>query len=368
MQWTVYVDIDAFYVSCELRDRPDLVGRPVIVGPNPAESRSRGVVLSASYEARQFGVRSALPAAQAQRLCPDAVWIRPDFDKYQRVAEEVRELLRAEAGGIVALSIDEAAFRLETETKEEAEAFARRLQAALRGKLGLPSTFGVAPYRVVAKMATDVAKPAGVRVVAEAEVVDFLRPLSVRAIPGVGPKTEGVLADLNIRTIGEITSVQLPAMRRRLGAFADELLELARGRPHEPPLEEHETPRSRSLDRTFEEDVGELARLEEALGGMATELAEAVRAEGFRYQSIGVRFRWEDFEQTQRSLTLPVAKDDSSTLVGVAVRLGRELWHAERESRGRRVRRISVQAARLQRRTGRQARLDTFPLERAAQR
>jgi len=153
-RWIAYVDLDAFYVSCELRDRPELRGHAVIVGPPPAHGPSRGVVLSASYEARAFGVRSALPAAIAARMCPEATWIAPDFAKYERVSGEVRELLRRQSDTVIPFSIDEAAVVLEVDDPERARAAAEEIQRELRRALDLPASIGVATTRLVAKIAT----------------------------------------------------------------------------------------------------------------------------------------------------------------------------------------------------------------------
>jgi DNA polymerase IV len=229
--WIVYVDLDAYYVSCEVRDRPELVGKEVIVGPPPAAGPSRGVVLSASYEARRHGVKSAMPAQAAARLAPDAVWVAPDFEKYERVAEQVRELLRRFSPDVLPLSIDEAAVGLGSVSADEARAVAEDVQRALRRELNLPASLGVATTRVVAKIATDRAKPGGILVVKPSEVASFLEPLPVRAIPGVGPKTEALLDALDVRTIGEIARRRPRDLERVLGSFARDLLALARGTP-----------------------------------------------------------------------------------------------------------------------------------------
>ncbi|EQD52996.1 DNA polymerase IV, partial [mine drainage metagenome] len=154
-EWILYVDLDAYYVSCERRDRPELADRPVIVGPPPAAGPTRGVVLSASYDVRARGVRSAMPVAQAARLAPDAVWVAPDFAKYERVAEEFRACLGRVSPHVEPLSIDEAAVRIGPGSAERARAAAVEVQSMLRAELGLPSSIGVATARVVAKIASD---------------------------------------------------------------------------------------------------------------------------------------------------------------------------------------------------------------------
>lgn len=360
MQWTIYVDLDAYYVSCELRERPELVGRPVIVGPPPSEGPSRGVVLSASYEARKFGVHSAQPAGPAARLCPDAVWIRPDHAKYARIAEEVRAVLARFAPDVVPLSIDEAALKLDLDSAAQARAVAERVQEAIRTELHLPASLGVATTRAVAKIATDRAKPAGIVVVDPGTEASFLAPLPVRAIPGVGPKTEELFRAAGVNTIGELAAQKPSQLARRVGGFAREWIALARGKGRDP-VEDDTGPRSRSTDHTFPRDVDRWDELEPAVRELAGDLARGLDKEELRYGAVGVAFRWTDFTRTQRIRGLGVAREGATPLESTAVRLARELWDAERAGRARAVRTLSVRTERLTPRVQRQVSLDEFP-------
>jgi nucleotidyltransferase/DNA polymerase involved in DNA repair len=360
MRWTVYVDLDAYYVSCELRERPDLVGKPVIVGPPQSSGPTRGVVLSASYEARKFGIHSAQPAAQAARLCPEATWIAPDHAKYGRVAAEVRTLLTRFSPELVPLSIDEAALTFDLETPEAARDVAERVQAALRSELGLPASIGVATTRTVAKIATDRAKPGGILVVAPGTEAAFLAPLPVRAIPGVGPKTEELFRAAGVTTIAELAAQRPSVLSRKMGSYAREWVALARGEGRDP--EDEETgPRSRSTDRTFPRDVGRWEEVEPAVREMAADLAQSLEKEELRYASVGVAFRWSDFARSQRSRSLGAAREGVGPLETSAVRLARELWESEQSSRGRSIRTLTVKTERLSERHQRQVSLDEFP-------
>ncbi len=360
MRWTLYVDLDAYYVSCELRERPELVGRPVIVGPPPEAGPSRGVVLSASYEARKFGVHSAQPAMQAARLCPTAVWIRPDHEKYGRVAGEVRRLLARFSGHVVPLSIDEAALSIDAESVEAVRAVAEQVQTALRTDLALPASIGVAATRVVAKIATDRAKPAGIVVVPPGEEAAFLAPLPVRAIPGVGPKTDELFRAAGVTTIGELAARRATDLARRLGPSAKYWVRLARGEGTDPE-EEESGPRSRSTDRTFPADVARWEEIEGAVREMAEDLARGLEKEELRYGTVGVAFRWADFTRSQRSRSLGAAAEGGAPLEAAAARLAHELWEAELSGRRRPIRTVSVRAERLSARTLRQVSLDDFP-------
>ncbi|MGD1100046.1 MAG: DNA polymerase IV [Thermoplasmata archaeon] len=357
--WVLYVDLDAYYVSCELRDRPELRGRPVIVGPPPTEGPTRGVVLSASYEARPSGVRSAMPVAVAARLCPEAVWIPPDFAKYERVARDVRAVLRRHSPTVIPFSIDEAAVIVRGVDAEEARRVAASIQQELIEELALPASVGIARSRAIAKIATDRAKPAGIRLVLPWEAAAFLAPLPVRAIPGVGPKTEELLRGLGILTVGDLAGRKPSELMRALGSFAGELVSLARGEPREEP-EGSDEPRSRSTDHTFARDVDRWEEIEETVRTLAGELASSLDRENLRYGTVGVAYRWADFSRSQRSRSLGAAREGSLPLTDAAVHLARELWDSERSSRRRPVRTVSVRTERFVPRTQRQVFLDDF--------
>lgn len=358
-RWVCYVDLDAFYVSCELRELPDLRGRPVIVGPPPTDGPSRGVVLSASYEARKFGVRSALPVAVAARLCPEATWIPPDFAKYERVSEEVRSLLGRYSDDVLPFSIDEAAVGVDVPSAAEARTLAEKIQRDLKQTLDLPASLGVSTTRVVAKIATDRAKPAGIVVVPPEEVARFVGPLPVRSVPGVGPKTEGILRQHGISVIGDLADRRPGEVAGWLGGFGRELVALARGAPVEA-AESAGGPRSRSTDHTFAVDVTGWTELEATVLRLADDLARSLDREGLRYAGVGVAFRWADFSRSQRSRALAAAREGPATLREVAGRLARELWEAERTGRDRPVRTVSVRTERLSDRTQHQVSLDDF--------
>jgi DNA polymerase-4 len=317
------------------------------------------VVLSASYEARAFGVHSAMPARTAARLCPDAIWVPPDFAKYERVAQEVRDLLRPHARLLVPYSIDECVLLVDELSGEEARELAVRLQKELQEKARLGASIGVATSRTVAKIASDRAKPGGVLLVPPAEVVAFLAPLPVRAIPGVGPRTEEILGRHGIKTIGELAAHRPTDLLRELGGFARELVDLARGSPHEA-TEERTEPRSRSADRTLAEDARSADEVAQIVRHLAGELARSLENEGLRYGAVVVALRWSDFDRSQRGRTLAASREGSETLVEEADRLARALWAEERGRQRRGVRTVSVRVERLTDRHQRQVSLDDF--------
>jgi nucleotidyltransferase/DNA polymerase involved in DNA repair len=331
----------------------------VIVGPDPTKGPTRGVVLSASYEARAFGVRSAMPVREAGRRCPEAVWIAADFPKYGRAAEEVRARLASRFGEVVPLSIDEAAVRVELPDDEAAGRLALEVQADLRESLHLPASIGVATSRVVAKIASDRAKPGGVVVVRPESVAAFLAPLPARSIPGVGPKTEARLASYGLVTIGDLAKGMPLAARKEFGETGRFFVRLARG---EEIVEGPDVlgPRSRSSDRTFESDVSDPREVEVAIDRLARELADSLAKEGLRFQTVAVGVRWEDFSRTTRARTLPSATDGPERLAATARRLFEELWSSEAAGRQRKVRTVSVHTERFRPVTDRQRTLESF--------
>jgi nucleotidyltransferase/DNA polymerase involved in DNA repair len=347
MRWTLYVDMDAYYVSCELRSRPELTGRPVIVGPDPKLGPTRGVVLSASYEARSFGVRSALPVSQADRLCPEAVWIPAHFELYESVAREVRTCLARFGQRVVPLSIDEAAVESDLEDAAAAESVARDIQTALRSELQLPSSIGVSPFRTVGKIASDRAKPGGIVVVPPETTASFLGQLPIRSVPGVGPKTAERLQSVGVRQIGDLLTVAPTRIREATGSFAGELIALARGEPSEGASEESTGPRSRSAAETFVADVADLPTLLLAIDRLSEDLAAALATEHLGFQTVTVAVRWEDFTRAQKSQTLSGVRRDAVPLRSAARRLLRLVWERETVRGHRRARTVSVSAERL---------------------
>lgn len=357
--WILYVDMDAFYVNCELRRHPELRGHSVIVGHRPSAAPSRAVVLSASYEARAFGVHSAQPVGEALRRAPDADWVPPDFELYERVSHEVRDWLALRFPAVVPHSIDEASVRASAETLGEAVELARRTQAELAKALELPSSWGVAGGRLIAKIASDRAKPGGVVGVEPDGAAAFLAPLPVRSIPGVGPKTTEILQRAGIVTVGDLAQRKPRELRSLLGPWGATLVAIARGNPP-PDSDEPGGPRSRSTDRTFDVDRSDRAGLEAEAEGLSRALAGSLEEEGLSYGAVGVGVRWADFERVTRSHSLPGATTGASALIVHGRRLLRELLQEERVGRDRAVRTLTIRAERVQTAPGGQASLDRY--------
>ena len=310
----IHVDMDAFYASVEQRDDPALRGRPVVV----AWRGARSVVCAASYEARRFGVRSAMPALRAERLCPDAVFVPPDFTRYRAVSRQVRAIFLAHTDLVEPLSLDEAYLDV-TEPKggpASATAIAQAIRARIRAETALTASAGVAPNKFLAKIASDWRKPDGLFVIRPHEVLDFLVPLPVGRIPGVGRVMEAKLGALGIRTVGELRDWSQPALEQRFGRYGRRLHELARGIDEHAVTPDRPT-QSVSAEDTFAEDLAL-----DALGATIERLAGKVWAQTRTLDRVGhtvvLKLKTAGFRILTRSQTLPQAPGSAIRLAAIA--------------------------------------------------
>src|SRR6202023_1104054 len=248
----IHIDMDAFYASVEQRDDPQLLGKPVVV----AWRGNRSVVCAASYEARKFGVRSAMPAVRAERLCPNAVFLPPDFPRYREVSQQTREIFKRHTDLIEPLSLDEAYLDV-SENKTglpTATQVARTIREQIRTELNLTASAGVAPNKFLAKIASDWRKPDGLFVIQPEEVDSFLLPLPVGRLPGVGKVTEEKLDGFQVQTVADLRALDLATLERRFGRYGVRLHELARGIDTNEVISDRPT-QSISAEDTFEQDV-----------------------------------------------------------------------------------------------------------------
>ncbi len=319
----LHVDMDAFYAAIEQRDRPELVGQPVIVGAHPQGGRGRGVVSTASYEARRFGVGSAMPISQAYRLCPKGVYLPVDMDKYLSVSKEVMAILRRFTDVVEPVSIDEAFLDVTGSRRAfgSGEEIGRRLKEAIRRETRLTASVGVAPSKLVAKVASDLRKPDGLCVVEPGQEAAFLAPLPIRRLWGVGPKMEERLAKVGVQTIGDLAALDPERLERRLGTHGRDLLLLAQGQDDRPVLAESEGAKSIGQEHTFDADTADVERLRRTLLTLADGVAGRLRHQGLRGRTITLKYRDEGFHTTTHAETLAAPIDSSNDLYRVAARL-----------------------------------------------
>ncbi|MCL2582529.1 MAG: DNA polymerase IV [Streptosporangiales bacterium] len=315
----LHVDMDAFYASVEIRDRPGLKGRPAIVGGLGA----RSVVLSATYEARKFGVRSAMPMTRARRLCPEAVIIPPRHGLYGEVSKEVMAVFRDVTPEVEPLSLDEAFLDVAGAVRRlgSPAEIGLRIRASIAGQQGITCSVGVAPVKFVAKIASAHCKPDGLLVVPADRVLSFLHPLPAGALWGVGEKAEQALARLGVRTIGDIAHIPVETLRRELGAAAGtHLHELAWGTDDRAVTPQREE-KSVGAEETFEADVDDPDAIRRELLRLSGRTARALRDAGCVARTVTVKLRLASFKTITRSKTLPEATDVARQIYAVAVAL-----------------------------------------------
>ncbi|MBU9888443.1 MAG: DNA polymerase IV [Candidatus Omnitrophica bacterium] len=332
MKWPkkfIHIDMDAFFAAVEQRDHPEYRGKPVIVGGDP---RSRGVVSTCSYEARAFGVHSAMPAAQAKRLCPEGVFLRPRFEKYSEVSGTVMSILRKYTPLVEQVSLDEAYLDVSENLLklEDPVALARLVKQHICGATRLTASAGVAPAMFLAKIASDMNKPDGLTVVTSEKVLEFLKDLPVRKLPGVGPKTESTLGRLGLRTCGDLWEAGESRLIAKLGKWGAGLYRMARGQ-EEREVNPHWERRQLSAEETFPRDIRDLAWLQEKLAALAVRVHRELQEEGNEGKTVVLKVKYHDFEQITRSRTLKAPPRDWQALHRIACSLLEEKTSAGRK-------------------------------------
>lgn len=325
--WTgravLHIDMDAFFASVEQLDHPEWRGKPVIVG---GSASGRGVVSTASYEARLFGVHSAMPSAQAVRRCPDAIWARPRFARYSELSDAVCAVFRDITPNMQRVSIDEAYLDVTPTAHRPTEpvALAEEIRARV-DTLGLSCSIGIATSKTVAKIASDHDKPHGITVVRPGTEAAFLAPMPVTAIPGVGSATAERLRAVGIRTIGDLATLDDASASQLLGTYGADLVARSRGVDPRPVREEHGV-KSVSAEHTFARDVRERAEVETALRALVERVARRLRRKQLKGRTLTVKLRYADFTTKTASRTIAVASDLDDRLLAVALELLGETW------------------------------------------
>ncbi len=297
----LHIDMDAFYASVEQRDDPSLRGRPVAVGGSP---KSRGVVCAASYEARAFGVRSALPMARAVRLCPELVIVPPDFDRYSAVSRQVFDIFRSVTPLVEPLSLDEAYLDVTENSWREPLGIevARRIKAKIREETQLTASAGVAPNKFLAKIASGWKKPDGLTVIAPERVEQFLQKLPVDALWGVGPVTAGKLRAIGIQRLVDVRTASEEVLRQIVGSYAETLRRLAFGEDPRP-VNPSRTRKSIGCENTFAHDLRDLEEIRQEVVELAKHAAEALARKGLFAKTMTLKLRYSNFETITRSET-----------------------------------------------------------------
>ena len=340
-RWIIHLDLDAFFCAVEEQLDPSLRGKPFAVGGRPEQ---RGVVSSCSYPARQFGVHSAMPMGQALGLCPDLIVVRGDHRRYRAMSRRVMGFLRAVTPRVEQISIDEA-FMDVTDLPVSAAELAGQLQERIRDELGLPCSLGVASNKLVAKTANNVGKarsgkggepPNAILVVQPGKEAGFLAPLPVTELWGVGPKTAERLAQLGLRTIGDIASIPDDELASRFGKHGEDLSRRAKG-TDDRPVVTHREPKSISQETTFVRDVDDGQELRKTLKRLSAGVSRQLKRRRLTGSTVRLKLRWSDFTTPTRQTTLEQPTDEESEIYEAVNALFERLW-----TRGRPVRLLGV--------------------------
>ncbi|UCD59284.1 MAG: DNA polymerase IV [Candidatus Hydrogenedentota bacterium] len=341
----IHVDMDAFYASIEQRDNPSLMGKPVIVG---GVGGQRGVVSAASYEARRYGVRSAMPLRSARRLCPEGTYLPVDMEKYHAVSERLRSILSSYTPNLEPISLDEAFLDVTASTKlcGSAERMGREIKERVRNALNLTASVGIAPNKFLAKMASDHGKPDGLVVIQPGGEADFLRDLPVDRMHGVGKVMARHMAEHGIDTIGRLAEMSREELRRLFGKHGERLHELSLGIDNDEVVAEAEA-KSISHETTFDVDVEDREELRRTLASLSDRVGERLREERLVAATIGIKVRLADFSTVHRERTLSEVVDGDDQIFMVAWNLFQALPLS-----GQKVRLLGVVASGLERPSG----------------
>ena len=346
MNWpraVLHLDMDAFFVNVHLLDHPKERGLPLAVGGDPA---GRGVIASASYEARQFGVRSAMPSARALRLCPRLKIVGHTWPRIRECSRQVMALL-AEFGPVEQMSVDEA--YVDLSDRPDPESFALAVRERVKDETGLPASVGLATSKLVAKVASDHEKPEGCTIVPPGMEAAFLALLPVRVIWGIGPRTAERLAAMSIRTCGQLAAADLVSLHAMFGRQGEDMQDRARGVDDRPVQPERGPAKSISQEWTFSTDVADPEILDARLRKMVNRVAGSVQKQELVAHTVYVKFRWPDFTTFTRQKTVEVGIDDVEDIYRIAQAIWQENWPA-----GQPMRLLGVGVSKLEERGARQ--------------
>jgi len=335
------MDMDHFYTAIEQRQHPEYEGKPVVVGSDPKEGKGRGVVSTSNYEARKAGVRSGIPISRAWKLCPEAIYLPPNFPLYIKVSNEIMEIARRYADKFEQWGLDEAFLDVSARVKDyaAAEAYAKQLKHAIKEKERLTCSIGVGPNKLIAKVASDYQKPDGLTIVKDGEAEAFLAPLPVRRLLWVGRKTEAKLKRMGVNTIGDLARYDPTMLTEAFGVMGTQMHLMARGIDRSE-VEARTEVKSISHETTFEEDTDDMEAVLKALDALAADVTREVTAQKLFFKTVTVKVRYENFETHTRSKTLPFMTSRLQDLQKTA----RELLQSYLRS-DRKIRLIGVRAS-----------------------
>jgi DNA polymerase IV (archaeal DinB-like DNA polymerase) len=329
-----HIDMDHFYTAVETRENPDLKNKPVIVGADPKGGQGRGVVSTSNYEARKAGIRSGLPISRAWKLCPQAVYLPPNFPLYIQISNEIMSIVRSYSDKFEQWGIDEAFLDVSSKVRNflEARDLANLIKQKILEKENLTCSIGVGPNKLIAKVASDYQKPDGLTVVTEEEAEKFLEPLPVRKLLWVGRKTEERLKSMGVKTIGELAHFDPSILTETFGIAGTQMFLMAHGKDRSEVQERGEV-KSISHETTFEQDEADTSKVLEALDSVVADVSEEAFNQKLFFKTVTIKIRYENFETHTRSKTLQFMTNRSKDLRKTAIELTLPLLVSDRKIR-----------------------------------
>ena len=330
----LHIDLDAFFAAVEEREHPEYKGKPLIVGAGPIEGLKRGVVATANYEARKFGIHSAMPISIAHKKCPQGIFIPANHELYEKVSQSIMRRLKKYADKTEQYSIDEMFLDVSDRAKnfKEAEEIAKKIKDELKKEDRLTGSVGISINKLVAKIASDFQKPDGLTIIKPEKVQEFLDPMSPRKLIGIGPKTEARLKEMGYDTIKKLQAASRELLAKEFGVFGNDIYNMARG-IDESPVEEYTEIKSHNRNYTFQEDTKEKELLMKTLAIMASEIENELKKEKKFYKTVTVRCRYSNFDTHIKSKTIKLPANDSETMMKVAEELLDQFLQDERKIR-----------------------------------
>ncbi|MDE1855297.1 MAG: DNA polymerase IV [Candidatus Micrarchaeota archaeon] len=322
MRLIALIDMDYFFVACEELRHPEIKSRPAVVGSDPKQGEGRGVVMTANYAARKFGLRSGMPIYLAYRIKKDAIYLPVDFDYYEEMSKKVMALVKTYADKFEQVSIDEAFIDISSRAKDYDAALEqmRKLKQEVKDKIGLPCSIGISTNKLVAKMASDDAKPDGIKLVKEDEAKEFLSKKPVGDLYGVGRKMRKVLEDFGYKSVGDLAKANPVVLVERFKSYGAELYNYANGRD-ESEVQENWEVKSIGRERTFERDTSDRYEITKAIREMSKEVGEEMKRQGFAFKVVTIKLRYSNFEENLKSRSLTHRSVDPEEIAQVATQL-----------------------------------------------
>ncbi|MGC8670139.1 MAG: DNA polymerase IV [Candidatus Micrarchaeia archaeon] len=336
----ILVDMDYFYAACEEQRHPELKGKPLIVGNVPKNEKIRGVVQTCNYEARKFGIHSGMPLLDAFKLCP-AQYVEADEDYYESVSSKVMELVKGYGFSTEVMSIDEAAIDLGTLTYEEALEYGKKIKADILSNFGLPCTVGISSTKYYAKMACDSAKPNGLLIVKDDELLKFISSKEVDKLPGIGKKTAEKLKEMGISTVGQLAALDPTLIMSKFGSYGLDMYLMAIGKDQSKVVSEN-TVLSIGREHTLKNKTSDINTIEKELNGIAEEVSTEVEKKGYWFRGVSLKVRYEDFSEHIKNMSFGSNESSASIIYKSAAKMARSLM-----KEGKKVRKLGIRVFNL---------------------